>query len=110
MLLFAKEEGVDGDITLKVSMEKHFNLASCLDVRWSNIWKHLPRSERTVRYEIGILVHSSALFFLVGVLGFSVFVIIIVTTSIFTTFNGGLSDVIVSLGASDLSKEAQECC
>lgn len=109
MFLFSEEERVADNIMLKVTREEEFDLTSSLDLRGAKVGQAAPGTEWAVSDEVGVFVDTSAFFFLVGILLLcSCVFITFFFRRLITAFCRGLHDVVVSLGATDLAKEANE--
>jgi len=107
VLFLSKEEWIADDIAFEVTWEQNLDVPGCSDVdRWQ-VWKLVPLGEWVVSHEVGVLVDSSSLFFLIGILGAVIGTFFsTIFCSFFTSFDGCLNDVIVALGATDLAEES----
>lgn len=106
VLLLAEEERIANDVAFQITREQYLDLARRLYVRRRQIWKAFPWAKRAIGHEVGVFVDASALLFLVlffllgsGLFSFSL-------TRFLSAFSCGLNDIVVGLGASNLSKES----
>ena len=115
-LLLSEEERIAHDIALKVTREKHFDVASCTDVSGANIGKAGPGAEGAIGDKVGILVDTRASVFLIRVLLLLIFALL--TFFVFgsvAALGCRFDNVVISVGAANLTEEADEgasllCC